>query len=127
MAQKIPETYLTRKEEITALFMQTLNTHLDDFLKGKTIKMYDLKEIAAIMCLHPKHVSNVIKLHTGQHACYFYEQRILEESKKLLAKDELSIKSIAHQLDYDVSNFTKFFKRFTGYTPSQYRKTLAKI
>jgi AraC-like DNA-binding protein len=76
------------------------------------------------MCLHPVHISNVVKLHTGHHACYFYERRILEEAKKLLADPSLSIKNIAHKLDYDVSNFTKFFKRFTGETPSSYRKSL---
>ena len=66
----------------------------------------------------------MIKLETGHHACYFYEQRILLEAKKLLADRTLSIGTIAHMMDYDVSNFTKFFKRFIGSTPSAYRKEL---
>lgn len=44
------------------------------------------------------------------------------EAKKLLTGTALPIGAIAHKLDYDVSNFTKFFKRFTGLTPSAYRK-----
>lgn len=126
MAQKILETYLSRKEQITTLFMQTLDAHLDEFMAGRVDKMYGMKEIAAIMCLHPSHISNVIKLHTGHHACYFYEQRILKEARKLLSNEDLPIKTIAHRLDYDVSNFTKFFKRFTGQTPSEYRRSLNK-
>jgi len=124
MGKQIPDNYISRKEEITAQFMQVLNDHLDDFMAGRAMKMYELKDIAKIMCLHPVHISNVVKLHTGHHACYFYERRILEEAKKLLADPSLSIKNIAHKLDYDVSNFTKFFKRFTGETPSSYRKSL---
>lgn len=124
MGKQIPENIISRKEEITLQFMQVLNDHIDDFMAGRADKMYELKDIAGIMCLHPVHVSQVVKLHTGHHACYFYEQRILEEAKKLLANLSLSIKNIAHKLDYDVSNFTKFFKRFTGETPSSYRKTL---
>ncbi|SFO84221.1 AraC-type DNA-binding protein [Chitinophaga sp. YR627] len=125
MGKSIPENYLSRKAEIAAQFMQVLNNHIDDFMAGRIHKMYELKEIAQVMCLHPGHVSHIVKLHTGHHACYFYEQRILEEAKKLLADPSLPIKNIAHRLDYDVSNFTKFFKRFTGQTPSAYRKSLS--
>lgn len=124
MTKQLPDSYLSRKAEIVAQFNQILDNHLNDFLAGRVEKMYGLQEIAALICLHPVHLSNVIKLETGHHACYFYEQRILAEAKKLLADLDFSINQIAHKLDYDASNFTKFFKRFTGYTPSMYRKQL---
>ena len=124
MMAKIPEIYISRKAEILAQFKQILDTHLDDFMAGRIDKMYELKEIAEIIGLHPGHLSKMIKLETGHHACYFYEQRILLEAKKLLADTALPIGIIAYKLDYDVSNFTKFFKRFTGITPSSFRKSL---
>lgn len=125
MMAKMAEVYVSRQAEILARFKQVLDSHLDDFLAGRIDKMYELKEIAAILCLHPGHLSQVIKLETGHHACHFYEQRILLEAKKLLTATALPIGIIAHQLDYDVSNFTKFFKRFTGTTPSLYRKSIS--
>lgn len=121
---KIPDDYISRKAEIVARFRQVLEKHMDDFMAGRVDKMLEINEIAEIICLHPGHLSRVIKLETGHHACYFYEQRILTEAKKLLADRRLPVGQIAHMLDYDVSNFTKFFKRFTGTTPSQYRKRL---
>ena len=121
---KIPDVYISRKAEIVARFKQVLESHMADFMDGRINKMYELKEIADIICLHPVHLSKVIKFETGHHACYFYEQRILLEANKLLADRTLPIGTIAHMLDYDVSNFTKFFKRFMGITPSLYRKTL---
>lgn len=121
---KLPDDYNSRKAEIVAQFKQVLENHMDDFLAGRVDRMYEIREIAAIICLHPVHLSKVIKLETGHHACYFYEQRILSEAEKLLADRTLPISTIARMLDYDVSNFTKFFKRFTGITPSSYRKTL---
>jgi len=121
---KIPDVYISRKAEIVAQFKQVLESHMNDFMAGRVNKMYGLKEIADIICLHPIHLSNVIKLETGHHACYLYEQRILLEAKNLLADKTLPIGKIAHTLDYDVSNFTKFFKKFMGMTPSLYRKTL---
>ncbi|SHN00620.1 AraC family transcriptional regulator [Chitinophaga sp. CF418] len=122
---KLPDLSTSRKAEIVAQFKQVLDNHLNDFMAGRVDKMYELKDIADIICLHPVHLSKVIKLETGHHACYFYEQRILLEAKKLLADTALSIKTIAYKLDYDESNFTKFFKRFTGITPSLYRKSIS--
>lgn len=122
---KLPELPTSRKAEIVAQFKQILDSHLNDFMAGRVDKMYELKEIADIICLHPVHLSKVIKEETGHHACYFYEQRILLEAKKLLADTTLPIKTIAHKLDYDDSNFTKFFKRFAGLTPSLYRKSIS--
>ncbi|MBD1394082.1 AraC family transcriptional regulator [Mucilaginibacter sp. ZB1P21] len=124
MMVKLPDVYISRKAEIVARFKQVLESHMDDFMAGRINKMYELKDIADIICLHPVHLSKVIKLETGYHACYFYEQRILLEAKKLLADSTLPIGTIARMLDYDVSNFTKFFKRFMGMTPSLYRKAL---
>jgi AraC family transcriptional regulator of adaptative response / methylphosphotriester-DNA alkyltransferase methyltransferase len=121
---KIPDDYISRKAEIVAKFKQVVDSHLDDFMAGREEKMFGMQEIADIVGLHPVHMSKVIKLETGHHACYFYEQRILSDAKKLLADKTLSIGAIARILDYDVSNFTKFFKRFTGMTPSLYRKSL---
>ena len=122
---KIPQEYLNRQAEITALYLEVMNKHLDDFMAGKAEEMAHLKDLAGIMCLHPVHVSNVIKLYTGHHPCYFYERRILEEAKTLLADEQLSISAIASRLTYDKSNFTKFFKQYQGITPSAYREELS--
>ena len=124
MMAALPEVTSPRQAEILAQFQRVLDTHLDDFFAGRVEKMYELQEIAAVLCLHPVHLSKVIKLTTGQHACHFYEQRIVREAKRLLTATTLPIGEIAHKLDYDVSNFTKFFKRFTGVPPSSYRKAI---
>lgn len=121
---KPPHDYVSRQAQILAQFQQVLDSHLNDFMAGRVEKMHELKQIAAIMCLHPIHLSKVIKLESGHHACHFYQQRILLEAKKLLTNTDLPIGWIAHRMDYDVSNFTKFFKRFTGITPSIYRKSI---
>lgn len=121
---KIPDVHVSRNAEILAQFRQVLESHFDDLLAGRIDKMYEIKEIADILCVHPVHLSKIIKLETGHHACYFYEQRILQEAKKLLNDTTLPIGMIAHKLDYDVSNFTKFFKKFSGMTPSVYRKSI---
>lgn len=98
MMAKLPGSYVSRKAEIVARFKQVLDSHMDGFLAGRADKMHELKDIAAIVCLHPGHLSQVIKLETGHHACYFYEQRILLEAQKLLTGTALPIGIIAHKL-----------------------------
>ncbi len=124
---KIPQKYLSRQAEITESFLYELNKHMDDFMAGTVEEMFHIKDIAGIMCLHPVHVSNVIKLHTGLHPCHFYEKRIIKEAKALLSNSSLSINDVAVRLTYDPSNFTKFFKEFENMTPSQYRKNITLV
>ena len=121
---KVPQKYLSRQAEITELFLREMNKHIDDFMAGTVEEMFHLKDITNIMCLHPVHVSNVIKLNTGFHPCHFYELRIASEAKKLLENFSLLIGDVANRLTYDNSNFTKFFKEYVGVTPSEYRRRL---
>lgn len=121
---KVPKKYLNRQAEITELFLQEMNKHIDDFMAGRVEEMFHLKDLARIMCLHPVHISNVIKLHTGFHPCHFYELRIAQEAKTLLSDFTLSVSDVANRLTYDTSNFTKFFKEYGGMTPTAYRKSL---
>ncbi|MBO2011503.1 helix-turn-helix domain-containing protein [Hymenobacter negativus] len=125
MATKIPQAYLSRQAEITQLFQQVMNAHMDDFMAGRAPEMVHIRELASRMCLHPVHVSSVIKLHTGFHPCYFYELRIVEEARNLLADFSLAVGEVASRLTYDTSNFTKFFKTYAGLTPTEYRKKLS--
>ncbi len=119
---KIPEKILARQHEITIEYINLIDRHLQDVLSGSATEMFEIRDIAREMHIHPTHLSNTIKLVTGKHPCYFYEEKILEIVKRQLEDNTLSINDIAVGLTYDPSNFTKFFKRFVGVTPKQYRE-----
>ena len=114
-----------RSAEIHKDYLAILDQHLQDVLDGKTDKMFELQDIAALLFIHPTHLSNVIKEYTGHHPCYFYEQKILQIAKELLKDPRHSIADVARMLTYDPSNFTKWFKVYGGTSPSAYRKQLA--
>ncbi|MBS1686152.1 MAG: helix-turn-helix transcriptional regulator [Bacteroidetes bacterium] len=119
---KIPQKILARQMEITADFQREVDRHLDDILAGRTTDMYEIHHLAAILHIHPTHLSNTVKLITGHSPCHYFEQRIMDVSRDLLANSDESIAGIAMRLTYDPSNFTKFFKKFEGVTPKQYRE-----
>ncbi len=123
---KIPTEVRARQHEITSDYLSEIDKHLSDILEGRATEMFEIKEFADILHIHPTHLSNTIKLTTGHHPCFYFEHKILEVAKSLLEKNEENISAIATRLTYDPSNFTKFFKKFAQTTPKQYRENFLK-
>lgn len=118
----IPKKILARQHEITADFRRRVASHVADVVAGRATEMLEIRDFAEQLCIHPTHLSNTIKLTTGRPPCYFFEAEILAVAQGLLRETTRPAADIAANLTYDPSNFTKFFKRFTGLTPKQYRE-----
>jgi AraC-like DNA-binding protein len=118
----IPKKILARQREIVSDYLKIVDDHLLDIIHGRVAKMFEIRDIAALMHIHPTHLTNTVKLATGEHPCMFYERKLVALSKNMLEENKMSINAIASLLTYDPSNFTKFFKKFAGTTPSQYRE-----
>lgn len=113
-----------RNKEIIDSYREELNKHIQDLREGKVERTFGVADFAELLHIHPTHLSNVLHQVSGKSPCDMYENSLVELSKELLAQTNKSIGDIARQLDYDPSNFTKFFKNYTGLTPKQYRQGL---
>lgn len=113
-----------RQKEIVQQYLVVLDKHIQDLKDGKVEVMHEIREFAQMLHIHPVHLSHTIKEVTGRSSCDLYEERLVNLSKEMIATTSLSISQIARQLTYDPSNFTKFFKHFTGMTPKKYRDSL---
>jgi len=111
-----------RPEQIKEHYLQLIDQHLDELVHGKVTDMLEIEDFADLMFIHPTHLSNTIKEISGSSPCGLYQVKILEVAKVLLNDHKQSIRDIAFLLTYDPSNFTKWFKRFAGLTPKQYRQ-----
>jgi AraC family transcriptional regulator of adaptative response / methylphosphotriester-DNA alkyltransferase methyltransferase len=111
-----------RQKEIYNQYLQQLDIHMQDLKEGRAERALEIRELAALLHVHPVHLSNTVKEVTGKSTCSFYEERLLELAKELLLTNK-TITQVAVQLTYDPSNFTKFFKQYTGLTPKQFRQT----
>jgi len=124
MATAIPKKILSRQHEITSDFLKEVDKHLADIIEGRAMDMFEIRDIADVMHIHPTHLSNTIKLTTGKSPCSFFEARIMDIAKFMLRETNTPVAHIATKLTFDPSNFTKFFKRFEGVTPKQYREEM---
>lgn len=114
-----------RAHQITAQYLAFLDRHLADIVSGKTLDMLELRDIAAELCMSHQHLTDVVKRVTGYHPCHFFDEKILAEAKKMLTGTDWSAAEIARRLTYDPSNFSKFFKKYTGQTPGRFRASQA--
>jgi AraC family transcriptional regulator, regulatory protein of adaptative response / methylphosphotriester-DNA alkyltransferase methyltransferase len=116
-----------RQKEIARDFKTILDKHMDELRRGEADHTYEIRDFADAMHIHPTHLSNTLHEVLGQSPCDIYELRLLALAKELLLGSTQPIGAIASQLCYDPSNFTKFFKQYTGVTPKAFRLANVKI
>lgn len=106
-----------RSNQIVDEFIELVNQY--GFAK-RNINFYAEK-----LRLSPKYVQGLVKKVTGRPAYSWIEDALLNESKKLLSENKMTIQQIADRLCFcDQSYFGAYFKRMTGTTPKAYRNKM---
>ncbi len=104
----------TRKQELNMLFQ---NLVFNKYKKHRNVQYY-----ADELCVSSKHLTESIKEVTGKTAGDWIDDAVILEAKVLLRNHEISIAQIAEEIHFpDQSSFGKYFKKQTGFSPSEYR------
>lgn len=83
------------------------------------------KEYATRLNITPNYLNSFCKKRSGKSAGELIRQRIILEAKRLLAHTQLPVAQVAYQLNFsDNSYFGRFFKKYVGITPEEFRKPL---
>lgn len=115
-AKKINET-ATRSMKIAGQFKRLVEKNF--------IEMREVSRYAALLHITPKHLSEVMKEHTGRSPKETISDMLLLEAKVLLGSTDLTVTEIAHRLHYtDQAHFSHFIKQHTGCSPLALRKKL---
>lgn len=112
---------MNRKNELVENYIHLLDSHIAELKSGKAETTYEITDFADQLHVHPRHLSNTIHNVLGTSPCDLYEDRLMIIAKELILASNNSIASIAKHLQYDPSNFGKFFKQYEGVTPKQFR------
>ncbi len=86
-------------------------------------KPIDIKEYAGICCVSQDHFIRIFKSYTGLTP-YNYQLRIrINRAVEMLENTPISVSQCAETVGFhDNAYFSKVFKRFTGHSPSYYKK-----
>ena len=77
------------------------------------------------LSLSEKRIGILTKQSLGHTVKGLIQQRLLLEAKRLINQGNLSFKSIAFRLGFvDASYFSRFFKKYSGSTPEQFKLSL---
>jgi AraC family transcriptional regulator, transcriptional activator of pobA len=113
-----------RAGEIVRLFRQALDNRFRQIASGKETAL-NVKDLADELNLSQDHLSKTIKYETGKSISAWIDERLIAEAQSLLAQTDLPVSDIAYRLTFkEATNFTKYFKKLTGETPSSYRSKL---
>jgi len=85
------------------------------------------KDYAQLLYITPNHLNAMCNDLLGISAGEVIRNRVLLEAKRLLINLDLNISEISYRLNFnDNSYFTKFFKKYTGLLPEEFRKNTLK-
>lgn len=83
------------------------------------------KEYADLLYVTPNHLNALCQDLLGKTAGELIRDRILLEAKRLLTNADMTVAEIAYDLNFqDNSYFNRFFKKYVGVTPDEFRKQL---
>lgn len=84
---------------------------------------HTVKEYAQLLHVTPNHLNKCVRKTLNQTAQSLLNDMLIMEAKSLLKYSDLSISAIAEKLlGSSPSNFSRFFKRQTGFTPRDYMR-----
>lgn len=111
--------HFSRKENITFQFLTILAIHCK--------RQHSVSFYAGALFVTAGHLNKIVKQVTAKPVKILIVEAIISEAKSLLEDSQLTITVIAEELEFsNASSFSVFFKRYTSFTPSQYRSNTIK-
>ena len=94
------------------------------YIEQNFMEKITLEELASMMNVSVRHFSRLCERTYHISPGNYIAQLKIQYARTLLKNKELSISEVAYQVGYsDSSYFARHFKRVTGLTPGQYRKS----
>ena len=112
---KSSQSTLSRGQILTEQFQQLVDNR---YIDTKNVQDY-----ASALSVTPNYLTTTVKEVMGKSAKDVIQERLFLESKNLLAFSKLDIAEVAYRLNFqEPTHFTRFFKKYSGTTPNEFRK-----
>lgn len=109
-------TKLSRAEDLTEQFLKLI---IRNYKESREIEYYADK-----LCISPKYLTQVVKQTTGETPFNWMNKIVIIGAKNLIRTSEMNIMQISEELNFpNPSFFGRFFKKHSGMTPLEFKKT----
>lgn len=121
------ETRKTLNNQLTADFFALLNSYYSQNV-DQEVYQPTVKYFADKLNITPNYLSDTVRYHSGNSTLTLIHDLVMEEAKKQIRFSNKTLAEISHQLGFEYPNyFSRLFKKKTGQTPSEYRKSVKSI
>lgn len=115
--------YFTRQQQQGYNRQDTLFKRFIGLVKKYYTRQRDVSFYAGELCLSTKYLSQISQRITSYSAKKIIDDFVMLELKVLLQSTNLSVQEIADRMHFpDQSYLGRYFKRFAGISPGEYRK-----
>jgi AraC-like DNA-binding protein/quercetin dioxygenase-like cupin family protein len=95
--------------------MEFMHQHYDQDIQ--------VKDIASSVNLHPSYLHRMFKSNTGKTMMEYLTEIRMEKAKQLLMRSDIPVSELSEYVGISSRQyFHAVFKRYTGYTPADYRR-----
>ncbi|MFE6078926.1 helix-turn-helix domain-containing protein [Paenibacillus sp. NPDC057886] len=116
VCQTVHERKRSRSEELKDQLVEFIHESYADVNLGLT-------HLSERFRFHPTYVSKYFKEQTGVNVIDYINHFRIEQSKKILQAEELTIQDVSERVGFLNSNsFIRVFKKYEGITPGQYKQ-----
>ena len=115
----IQENTKTSNNQSLIIFNRFIEHLEKNYKLNKTVNEY-----ASLLHISPGYLNSIVKEETGKTAGNLIRNRVVDEAKQQLICTEKNISEISYGLNFkDPSYFCRLFKKGTGISPKDFRKT----
>lgn len=112
---------------IATAFVDLLRRQFPVDLPLQPVRLKKASDFANDLSVHVNHLNTAVQKATGKSTTAHISEQLFAESKSLLGFTDYSIAEIAYSLGFEYqSYFNRFFKKYAGVTPSDFRKNFEK-
>lgn len=116
--QQFPETIFSRPD---ILFKDFLRLVINNCRNHREVSYY-----AEQLCITPQYLNKIVQGKLGKPSSNLIADFLITEAVLLLQQPDLNIREISEMLNFsDQSAFGKFFKKNTGKSPVDYKRSLS--
>ncbi|WP_455591966.1 helix-turn-helix domain-containing protein [Bacteroides sp.] len=104
--------------------------YIDSFAKQANLdfaKQHDVEYYADKLCITSNYLNKIVRQSLGVTTKIYIRNKIISEAKRLLIYTTMSVTEITDKLHFESdSYFIRYFRKYVGVTPIQYRKQESK-